>query len=250
MLLAKLRKVKQVIKAWAFEDKERCLKEKSALMVSCAKWDSLSELRALSEAELGAWAGDRKALVDLETKERRDLAQKSREKSGEGGFTGKPPPPLSAVHRQTTTTPLCSGDRRPPLCRSPANHHHPFCYGGVGGGDPASIPAEPVLVGPSKRQRRPSVRLGEIGDQHTYDNHRRTKPQQWKYSKDSKATKTRQLMNLSGAAAMEYRQTLDAGNEDKDAGKLGDPPANTTSSSKTTRSGDDYKETVLAAQDR
>ncbi|KAK9073576.1 hypothetical protein SSX86_007900 [Deinandra increscens subsp. villosa] len=98
--------------------------------------------------------------------------------------------------------------------------------GGGGGGDPVSIPAEPVLAGPTKRQRRPSVRLGEIGDQHTYDNHRRTKPQQWKYSKDSKATKTRQLMNLSGTAAMEYRQTLDAGNEDRDAGKLGNSSHN------------------------
>ncbi|KAF5817147.1 putative sterile alpha motif domain-containing protein [Helianthus annuus] len=100
---------------------------------------------------------------------------------------------------------------------------------GVNGGggvaaDPATVPAEPV-AGPPKRQRRPSVRLGEIGDQHTYDNHRRTKPQQWKYSsKDSKATKTRQLMNLSGAAAgLEFHETLtlDPGIEDKDAGKPG-----------------------------
>ncbi|KAI3763238.1 hypothetical protein L1987_53691 [Smallanthus sonchifolius] len=93
--------------------------------------------------------------------------------------------------------------------------------GGGGAGDPATVPAE-TAAGPTKRQRRPSVRLGEIGDQLTYDNHRRNKPQQWKYSsKDSKATKTRQLVNLSGTAAMEYHETLDAGIEDKDAGKLG-----------------------------
>lgn len=90
-----------------------------------------------------------------------------------------------------------------------------------GGGPPASVPAETV-AGPTKRQRRPSVRLGEIGDQHTYDNHRRTKQQQWKYSsKDSKPSKTRQLMNLSAGAAMDYQETLDAGNEDRDAVKMG-----------------------------
>ncbi|KAK1413179.1 hypothetical protein QVD17_34950 [Tagetes erecta] len=67
-------------------------------------------------------------------------------------------------------------------------------------GDPAD-----TVAGPTKRQRRPSVRLGEIGDQqHTYDNHRRTKPQQWRYN--SKATKTRHLMNLSGS---HNYQTLD-----------------------------------------
>ncbi|KAD6118814.1 hypothetical protein E3N88_10085 [Mikania micrantha] len=82
--------------------------------------------------------------------------------------------------------------------------------GGGDGGDPVNLPAETV-GGPPKRQRRPSVRLGEIGDQHTYDNHRRNKPQQWKYTKDSKSTKTRQLMNLSGAADLEYHETLDAG---------------------------------------
>ncbi|XP_076891952.1 uncharacterized protein LOC143543529 [Bidens hawaiensis] len=95
--------------------------------------------------------------------------------------------------------------------------------GACGGLDPATIPAEPA-AGPLKRQRRPSVRLGEIGDQPSYDNHRRSKPQQWRYnSKDSKATKTRQLMNLSG---VENCETLDAGIEDKDAGKLGNNASN------------------------
>lgn len=91
--------------------------------------------------------------------------------------------------------------------------------GGVnGGGTLVGVPAE-TAPGPTKRQRRPSVRLGEIGDQHTYDNHRRTKQQQWRYSsKEAKTSKTRQLMNLSGGAAMEYQETLDGGGEDKDGG--------------------------------
>ncbi|KVH98121.1 uncharacterized protein LOC112511443 [Cynara cardunculus var. scolymus] len=94
--------------------------------------------------------------------------------------------------------------------------------GGAGGAvvPMVSVPVEPV-AGPTKRQRRPSVRLGEIGDQHTYDNHRRSKQQQqqWKYaSKESKTSKTRQLMNLSGGGAMEYHETLDGGGDDKDGG--------------------------------
>ncbi|CAI9267334.1 unnamed protein product [Lactuca saligna] len=93
--------------------------------------------------------------------------------------------------------------------------------GGIGGGVSGTLvgaPAETV-PGPTKRQRRPSVRLGEIGDQHNYDNHRRTKQQQWRYSsKEAKTSKTRQLMNLSGGAAMEYQETLDVGGEDKDGG--------------------------------
>ncbi|KAL4559820.1 hypothetical protein LXL04_031966 [Taraxacum kok-saghyz] len=87
--------------------------------------------------------------------------------------------------------------------------------GGGGGGTLVGTLAETV-PGPTKRQRRPSVRLGEIGDQLTYDNHRRTKQQQWRYSsKEAKTSKTRQLMNLS---AMEYQETLDGGGEDKDGG--------------------------------
>uniref|UniRef100_A0A251UBI1 Putative sterile alpha motif/pointed domain-containing protein n=1 Tax=Helianthus annuus TaxID=4232 RepID=A0A251UBI1_HELAN len=56
----------------------------------------------------------------------------------------------------------------------------------------------------SKRHRRPSVRLGDIGDQHTYDNNhnnirRTTKQHQWKFgAKDSKSSKTRPLVNLTG----------------------------------------------------
>ncbi|XP_024977058.1 uncharacterized protein LOC112514693 [Cynara cardunculus var. scolymus] len=93
--------------------------------------------------------------------------------------------------------------------------------GGGGGGALVGVPADAV-VGPPKRQRRPSVRLGDIGDQHTFDNQRRTKQQQWKFpSKDSKSSKTRPLVNLTGggggAITGEYQGTLDVG-EDKDGG--------------------------------
>ncbi|XP_071693722.1 uncharacterized protein [Rutidosis leptorrhynchoides] len=73
------------------------------------------------------------------------------------------------------------------------------------GGPPAAPPPEPAAVAPAappppKRQRRPSVRLGDIGDQHTYENHRRNKQHQWKFpTKDSKSSKTRPLVNLTGA---------------------------------------------------
>ncbi|XAR50375.1 hypothetical protein NMG60_11004679 [Bertholletia excelsa] len=60
-----------------------------------------------------------------------------------------------------------------------------------GGGAPAIAPTENVVA---KRQRRPSVRLGDIGDQ-AYDSHRRTK--QWKIpAKDSgRGSKARALLN-------------------------------------------------------
>ncbi|KAI3681643.1 hypothetical protein L6452_36445 [Arctium lappa] len=99
---------------------------------------------------------------------------------------------------------------------------------GGGSGAPVSIPADIVVIAPPKRRRRPSVRLGDIGDQHTFDNpQRRTKQhQQWKFnSKDPKSSKTRPLVNLTTTAAAavdggvpitgEYQGTIDVG-EDKD----------------------------------
>lgn len=65
-------------------------------------------------------------------------------------------------------------------------------------------PAEPENVAPPpqapKRQRRPSVRLGEIGDQSTtfsYDPHVRRTKHPWRLPKDSsKSVKARSLTNL------------------------------------------------------
>lgn len=73
------------------------------------------------------------------------------------------------------------------------------------GGPPAAPPPETVAPEPAqpppKRQRRPSVRLGDIGDQQTYENHRRNKQHQWKFnSKESKSSKTRPLVNLTAGA--------------------------------------------------
>ncbi|KAI3684407.1 hypothetical protein L6452_33630 [Arctium lappa] len=102
---------------------------------------------------------------------------------------------------------------------------------GAGVAPTISLPAEPI-AGPTKRQRRPSVRLGEIGDQHTYDNHnKRTKQQQqWKYtSKDpSKTSKTRPLMNLS--ATTEYHETLTEKGEIKHGGIKGNNHNNNSNS--------------------
>ncbi|XP_071729387.1 uncharacterized protein [Rutidosis leptorrhynchoides] len=70
--------------------------------------------------------------------------------------------------------------------------------GSVATGAPATVLAETV-VGPTKRQRRPSVRLGEIGDhQHTYDNNNHNKriKQNWKFNKFSaKTPKSQQTLD-------------------------------------------------------
>ncbi|KAL8038047.1 hypothetical protein ABFX02_11G078300 [Erythranthe guttata] len=60
---------------------------------------------------------------------------------------------------------------------------------------------------PPKRQRRPSVRLGEIGGDPPYDAHQRRPSRTWRFHKDpsfaAKTSKTRPLTNLvnGGAAA-------------------------------------------------
>lgn len=91
---------------------------------------------------------------------------------------------------------------------------------GGGGGPLVGVPVEAEVVAPPKRQRRPSVRLGDIGDQHIYDNQRRTKQHQWKFSsKESKSSKTRPLVNLTtggGAVNGELQDVV----EDKDGGNV------------------------------
>uniref|UniRef100_A0A5B7AE95 Putative ankyrin repeat and SAM domain-containing protein 6-like n=1 Tax=Davidia involucrata TaxID=16924 RepID=A0A5B7AE95_DAVIN len=60
----------------------------------------------------------------------------------------------------------------------------------------------------TKRQRRPSVRLGDIGDQ-PYDSHVNRRTKQWRLpmNDSGKSSKTRALMNLGGAG--DYHETLD-----------------------------------------
>lgn len=87
----------------------------------------------------------------------------------------------------------------------------------------------------SKRQRRPSVRLGDIGDQ-SFDSHSR-RSKQWKLPNDNhryisqkdsvtKASKTRPLVNLGagggggGGGGGEFHETLDS--EDKSLGVTGE----------------------------
>lgn len=82
----------------------------------------------------------------------------------------------------------------------------------------AIIPGQTETGGPPlapKRQRRPSVRLGEIGDQPTYDsNVRRTKPHPhtWRLPKDSstKSIKARSLTNLvNGSDSHDFQEAED-----------------------------------------
>ncbi|CAL0327704.1 unnamed protein product [Lupinus luteus] len=94
-----------------------------------------------------------------------------------------------------------------------------------------TLPLNPFEPTGSKRQRRPSVRLGDIGGDNNYDSHPRRSTKPWKFGfehhrRDSnnvsgKPSKTRPLTNLSSA---EFGgETLDGGHGDRDA------PANTDS---------------------
>ncbi|XP_022921618.1 protein bicaudal C homolog 1-A-like [Cucurbita moschata] len=89
-------------------------------------------------------------------------------------------------------------------------------------------PAPPVVssetVG-SKRQRRPSVRLGDIGGDQPYDSYARRTNKPWKFASDNrkdssaasaKNSKTRPLTNLrsAGGGGAEFRETPEG--EDKE----------------------------------
>ncbi|KAL3818736.1 hypothetical protein ACJIZ3_004641 [Penstemon smallii] len=67
--------------------------------------------------------------------------------------------------------------------------------------DPPQLdPSTTAATNPPKRQRRPSVRLGEIGGDLQYDSHPRRINKTWRFHKDpalaTKASKTRPLTNL------------------------------------------------------
>lgn len=82
-----------------------------------------------------------------------------------------------------------------------------------GGGAGALAVTSTENVG-AKRQRRPSVRLGDIGGDQSFDSHlnlRRSSKFQWKNqapnnNKTSSSSKSRALLNLSGC---EFQETLD-----------------------------------------
>ncbi|KAK1363094.1 Glycosyltransferase family 29 (Sialyltransferase) family protein [Heracleum sosnowskyi] len=76
-----------------------------------------------------------------------------------------------------------------------------------GGGAAALTLTSNENVG-AKRQRRPSVRLGDIGGDQSFDSHLnlgRSRKFQWKNQANS-SSKTRALLNLSGG---EFQETLD-----------------------------------------
>ncbi|KAM7471560.1 hypothetical protein LguiA_009743 [Lonicera macranthoides] len=100
-----------------------------------------------------------------------------------------------------------------------------------GGTGPLVVAASTENVG-AKRQRRPSVRLGDIGDPH-YDSHLNRRNKQWKLPvKDSgKSSKPRASMNFSGSG--NYHETLDG--EDK-SWKARDSKSRRGSSTKRVRS--------------
>ena len=95
----------------------------------------------------------------------------------------------------------------------------PAPEGQVNGGGtlPPANPSEQPIA--SKRQRRPSVRLGDIGGDQPFDSHPRRSNKPWRLAFDGghhhrkdpgKPSKTRPLTNLSsGGGAAEFGETLE-----------------------------------------
>ncbi|CAI9775264.1 unnamed protein product [Fraxinus pennsylvanica] len=82
--------------------------------------------------------------------------------------------------------------------------------------NPKAGPSATNNPGPSlapKRQRRPSVRLGEIGGDPPYDHLNRRPIRTWRFHKDpsfaSKASRTRPLTNLVNGGKSNYQATLE-----------------------------------------
>lgn len=95
---------------------------------------------------------------------------------------------------------------------------------------PPEINGGQFLMGSSeavgtKRQRRPSVRLGEIGGDQPYDSHARRSAKQWRlppmdhhvHRKESsnKSSKTRPLVNLSSGGG-DFDETLDRDRDERE----------------------------------
>ncbi|KAL2543412.1 Sterile alpha motif (SAM) domain-containing protein [Abeliophyllum distichum] len=82
--------------------------------------------------------------------------------------------------------------------------------------NPKAGPSATNNPGPSlapKRQRRPSVRLGEIGGDPPYDHHNRRPNKTWRFHKDptlaAKTSRTRPLTNLVNGGGSNYQDTLE-----------------------------------------
>lgn len=111
--------------------------------------------------------------------------------------------------------------------------------GGGGGVGVGGVPGGGLVMGSSetvgsKRQRRPSVRLGDIGGDQPYDSHGRRSAKHWKLQLDQhhphrtnrdssvKTSKTRPLINFSsastgGASAADLHDSLDAEDREREA---------------------------------
>lgn len=107
----------------------------------------------------------------------------------------------------------------------------------INGGGPLAVGSTDNVVATTKRQRRPSVRLGDIGgDQPPYESNPNRRPkQQWKLPiKDStnKSSKTRPLLNLSNATT-DYLEVQDNGkNNNLDSVAIGSWKLSNSSKSK------------------
>ncbi|XP_073294574.1 uncharacterized protein [Primulina huaijiensis] len=112
-------------------------------------------------------------------------------------MAAEPPPPLDVV--VSTTPPTATSAAMSPDV-NPLDHHPTT----------ANEPTGPkVPNNPSKRQRRPSVRLGEIGGDPPLDFHRRRPAKAWRFHKDpsfaAKTSKTRPLTNLVNGGDLNFQ---------------------------------------------
>ncbi|XP_059316259.1 uncharacterized protein LOC132640800 [Lycium barbarum] len=118
----------------------------------------------------------------------------------------------SVATTTTTTTPTTSIAPPPP---PPSDNNPPTNNNNLNNNN-----SNPSLA--PKRQRRPSVRLGEIGDSPSETHFRRAPTKTWRYHKDptlaAKTSKTRPLTNLVNGGATDNNYDEDNSNYNLDLG--------------------------------
>lgn len=127
------------------------------------------------------------------------------------------PPDGTIFADPPSTTAIATTSATPPTQSSPPPTENPTSTANI---------SNPINQGPSlapKRQRRPSVRLGEIGEQsydHSHSHSRRSKT--WRFHKDpslaAKTSKTRPLTNLVNSGDANRHENLENNDENHNYG--------------------------------
>ncbi|PWA82775.1 RNA-directed DNA polymerase, eukaryota, Reverse transcriptase zinc-binding domain protein [Artemisia annua] len=80
ILMAKLKKVKDALKAWRFENKVTEDREVEGLLNSCDQWEAKAELGLITDGEIELWATAHAKWQEIENRKAMDIKQKSRVK--------------------------------------------------------------------------------------------------------------------------------------------------------------------------